>query len=66
VSSRGCLELAELPLEAHIQATLLGRKLLSADYKCMSGAKLTLMRCIGFYHGKALDPLARQYTGKHQ
>ncbi len=65
-AARGYLELGELPLEAHTQATLLGRKFLSADYKSMSGAKLTLMKCIDFYHSKALDQLAHRYAGKNQ
>lgn len=61
-AARGYLELGNLPLEAHTEATLLGRKFLSMDYKSISGEKLVLMKCIDFYHSKDLDRLARKYA----
>lgn len=63
-AARGYLELGDLPLEAHTQATLLGRKFLSVEYKSMTGEKLTLMKCLDFYHSKDLDRLAKKYVGK--
>lgn len=63
-AARGYLELGDFPLEAHTEATQLGRKFLAKDYPSMSGEKLVLMKCIDFYHSKELDQLARKYAGK--
>jgi hypothetical protein len=63
-AARGYLEFGSLPLEAHTEATLLGRKFLKREYKSVSGESLTLMKCIDFYHSKELDQLARKYRGK--
>ena len=60
----GYLELGSLPLEAHTEATLLGRKFLKKQYKSVSGEPLTLMKCIDFYHSKELDGLVRKYLNK--
>ncbi len=63
-AARGYLELGDLPLEAHTEATLLGRKFLAREYKSISGGKLTLMKCLDFYHSKELDQLSKKYLGR--
>lgn len=63
-AARGYLELGEYPLEAHTEATLLGRQFLKREYKSKSGAKLTIMKCIDFYHSHELDELAKKYQNK--
>ena len=60
-AARGYLELGAYPLEAHTEATLLGREFLKKEYKSMSGEKLTLMKCIDFYHSQELEELSRKY-----
>ena len=65
-AARGYLEFGELPLEAYTEATLLGRKFLSKEYKSMSGEKLILMKCIDFYNSKELDRLAKKYAGQEK
>lgn len=62
--ARGYLEFGDLPLEAHTEATLLGRQFLKKEYKSMTGEKLILMKCIDFYHSKELDDLAKKYAKK--
>lgn len=60
-AARGYLELGDYPLEAHTEATLLGREFLKKDYKSISGTKLTLMKCIDFYHSQELEDLSKKY-----
>ena len=60
-AARGYLELGSLRLEAHTEATSLGREFLKRPYQSISGESLTLMKCIDFYHSKELDLLARKY-----
>jgi len=60
----GYLELGSLPLEAYTEASSLGRKFLAKEYQSSSGAKLTLMKCIDFFHSKELDRLANKYRKK--
>ncbi len=60
----GYLELGGLPFEAYEEATLLGKKFLAKEYQSISGAKLTLMKCIDFFHSKELDQLAKKYSKK--
>ncbi len=63
-AARGYLEIGEYPLEAHTEATLLGRRYLKKEYKSKSGSKLTLMKCIDFYHSQVLEELAKKYQEK--
>ncbi|TVO51584.1 T6SS amidase immunity protein Tai4 family protein [Denitromonas halophila] len=63
-AARGYLELGDYPLEAHTEATLLGREFLKRDYVSKSGANLALMKCIDFFHSPALEALAEKYAGK--
>ncbi|MDB5800365.1 MAG: type secretion protein [Rhodocyclales bacterium] len=63
-AARGYLEFGSLPLEAHTEATQLGRKYLQRKYMSISGESLILMKCIDFYHSKELDKLARKYRNK--
>lgn len=63
-AARGYLELGEYPLEAHTEATILGRQFLRKEFKSKSGAKLTLMKCIDFYHSQELEELAKKYQNK--
>ncbi len=63
-AARGYLEFGSFPLEAHTEATLLGREFLKREYKSLTGEPLTLMKCIDFYHSKELDKLARKYRRK--
>jgi Type VI secretion system (T6SS), amidase immunity protein len=57
----GYLELGRLPFEAYEEAAALGKKFLAKDYQSISGDKLTLMKCIDFFHSKELDQLAKKY-----
>lgn len=63
-AARGYLEFGSLPLEAHTEATLLGRKFLEKEYKSQSGEPMTLMKCIDFFRSKELDQLAQKYRDK--
>ncbi len=60
-AARGYLEFGELPLEAHTEATLLGRKFLKKTYKSKSGAKLTLMKCLDFVHSQELETIFQKF-----
>jgi len=64
-AARGYLEFGSLPLEAHTEATLLGRKFLKNTYISISGESLVLMKCIDFFHSKELDMIARKYRRKN-
>jgi hypothetical protein len=63
-SARGYLELGSLPLEAHTEATKLGREFLKKNYESASGQSLVLMKCLDFYHSKELANLVSKYRGK--
>jgi hypothetical protein len=56
------LELGGLPLEAYEEAEGLGKKFLAKDYPSKHGQKLTLMKCIDFFHSKDLEQLVRKYS----
>jgi hypothetical protein len=60
-AASGYLELGEYPLEAHTEASLLGREFLKKDYRSFSGSSLILMKCIDFYHSKELESIATKY-----
>jgi Type VI secretion system (T6SS), amidase immunity protein len=60
-SARGYLELGGFPLEAHTEATTLGREFLKRDYQSSSGESLVLMKCLDFYHSRELANLVRKY-----
>jgi hypothetical protein len=60
----GYLELGSLPMEAYEEAASLGKKFLAKNYPSKSGAQLTLMKCIDFFHSKELEQVAKKYTGK--
>ncbi len=60
----GYLELGGLPFEAYEQAESLAKQFLAKEYRCISGGRLTLMKCIDLLHSKELDQLARKYNGK--
>ena len=60
----GYLELGRLPIEAYEAAASLGKQFLAREYQSASGEKLTLMKCIDFFHSKELDQLARKYGKK--
>ena len=60
-AARGYLELGDLPLEAHTEATLLGRNFLKKTYKSKSGAKLTLMKCLDFINSHELEAIYKKF-----
>jgi len=60
-AARGYLEFGDLSLEAHTEATLLGREYLKKEYKSKSGAALVLMKCIDFYHSDELEALYKKH-----
>jgi len=60
-AARGYLEFGELPIEAHTEATLMGREFLKRKYKSKTGAKLTMMKCLDFYHSKELEALYQKF-----
>ena len=62
--ANGYKELGSLDIDAYNEAAVLGRKFLAKEYLSQSGEKLTLMKCIDFYHSKELDRLANKYTNK--
>lgn len=61
-AARGYLEFGDLPLEAHTEATLLGRKFLAREYKSSTGEKMVIMKCIDFYNSPELEQLAQRYS----
>jgi hypothetical protein len=61
-SARGYMELGDLAMEAHTEATTLGRKFLAQEYKSASGTSLTMMKCIDFYNSVELETLAQRYA----
>lgn len=63
-AARGYLEFGDLPLEAHTEATLLGRQFLAREYKSSTGAKMVIMKCIDFYNSPELEKLARRYSNE--
>ncbi|HYE70342.1 MAG TPA: T6SS amidase immunity protein Tai4 family protein [Aquabacterium sp.] len=60
-AARGYLELGGLPLEAHTEATQLGRDFLKREYASSSGQPLVLMKCIDFYQSPELLTIIRKY-----
>jgi hypothetical protein len=63
-AARAYVEFGDFPLQAHTDATLLGRKFLGRNDPSMSEQKLTLMKCIDFFNSKELDELGRKYLRK--
>lgn len=63
-AARAYIEFGEYPMEAHTEATLLGRSFLAKEYKSHSGSNLTLMKCIDFYHSDELEKIATKYDTK--
>jgi hypothetical protein len=57
-------QLGSLPMEAYEKAEALAKQFLAKTYTGVSGEKLTLMKCIDFFHSKELDRLAITYSGK--
>jgi hypothetical protein len=59
----GYLELGGFPMEAYEEAAALGKKFLAREYRSMHpGEKLTLMKCIDFFHSKELEQLINRYN----
>jgi len=63
-AAREYLEHGSLPIEAHTEAVLLGRKFLSKEYKNIYGDNLVFIKCIDFYNSKDLAILAKKYAGR--
>jgi hypothetical protein len=61
-SANGYKELGSLNIDAYNEVADLGQMFLSKNYFSQGGEKLTLMKCIDFFHSKALDRLARKYA----
>lgn len=61
-ASNGYKELGSLDIEAYNAAAVLGRQFLAKRYASQSGEKITLMKCIDFYHSRELDLLVRKYA----
>jgi hypothetical protein len=57
----GYLELGGFPIEAYEEVEKLGKKFLAKDYQSKHGERLTLMKCIDFYHSKDLEQLVKKY-----
>jgi len=60
----GYLELGQFPIEAYEEAASLSKTFLAKEYLGKHGEKLTLMKCIDFFHSKELDQLAKKYDKK--
>jgi hypothetical protein len=63
-AARGYLDRGTLPLEAHTEATKLGREFLKKPMESSSGQQMVLMKCLDFYHSKELASLVRKYRGQ--
>jgi hypothetical protein len=61
-AARGYLELGELPLEAHTEATLLGRQFLAREYTGSQGEPMIVMKCNDFYNSAELRELALRFS----
>lgn len=61
-AARGYVEFGDLPLEAYTEAALAGKKFLAKKYFSQYGQKLTVMKCIDFYHSKELDMIIKKYS----
>jgi hypothetical protein len=58
----GYVELGGFPIEAYEEAAALGKKFLAKEYLGIHGEKLTLMKCIDFFHSKELEQLVKKYN----
>jgi hypothetical protein len=63
-AASGYFELGSFPIEAYEEVEALGKRFLAKDYKSKHGEKLTLMKCIDFYHSKDLEQLIKKYGKK--
>lgn len=61
-SANAYKELGSLDIDAYNEVAALVPKFLSKNYMSQSGEKLTVMKCIDFFHSKELDRLARKYA----
>ena len=61
-AANGYKELGSLDIDAYNEVAALVPKFLSKNYMSQSGEKLTVMKCIDFFHSKELDRLARKYA----
>jgi hypothetical protein len=58
-------EFGGFPIEAHEEADALSKKFLAKEYLSITGKqKLTLMKCIDFFHSKELRQLVKKYNRK--
>jgi hypothetical protein len=58
----GYLELGNFPIEAYTEASSLSKKFLAEEYQSITSEKLILMKCINFYHSKALRQIIKKYA----
>ena len=63
-AASGYLELGNFPIEAYTETFSLSKKFLAKEYKSITSEKLILMKCIDFYHSKALSQIIRKYAKK--
>ncbi len=61
-AARGYTEFGDLPLEAYTEAALTGKKFLDKKYIGQYGEKLTVMKCIDYYHSKELEMIIKKYS----
>lgn len=61
-AANGYKELGSLDIDAYNAVAILIPKFLSKNYLSQSGEKLTVMKCIDFFHSNELDRLAREYA----
>ena len=60
----GYVELGGFPIEAYEEAAALGKRYLAREYVGIHGEKLTLMKCIDFFHSKELEQVVKKYDKK--
>jgi Type VI secretion system (T6SS), amidase immunity protein len=60
----GYLEHGSFPFEAYEEADALSKRFLAREYLGKHGEKLTLMKCIDFFHSKDLERLVKKYRNK--
>jgi hypothetical protein len=63
-AANGYKELGSLDIDAYNEVAILSHQFLIKKYPSQSGEKLTLMKCIDFYHSKELEQLVHKYAKK--
>lgn len=63
-AARAYTEFGSLPLDAYTETAVAGKKFLTKKYISQYGYKLTVMKCIDFYHSKELEMIIKKYSSQ--